>query len=48
MHGIFWIAVVIAYFLISFASGDWHLTWLIFFLGAVVEAIADIIGKILD
>ncbi len=48
LHGILWLAVVIAYFLISFASGDWHITWLIFIFGAVIESIVGVIGKIIE
>ena len=48
LHGILWLAVVIAYFLISFAFGKWHLTWLIFVLGTVIEVIAGLVGKMLD
>ena len=48
LHVVLWLAVVIAYFLISFACGKWHLTWLIFVLGAVIEVAAGLVGKILD
>ncbi len=48
LHEIFWLAVVIAYFLISFTFGKWHLTWLIFVLGVVVEGIVDLVKKIMD
>lgn len=48
LHGILWIAVVIAYFLISFTFGKWHLTWLIFIMGAVIDMIMDLVGKIKD
>ena len=35
--GIFWIAVTILYFLLSFGGGAWYLTWLVFLAGAVVQ-----------
>jgi len=34
---IFWIAVTMVYFVISFASGAWYLTWLIFLVGALLQ-----------
>lgn len=37
MSGILWLAVTILYFLISFASGSWHLTWLIFPFAAMIQ-----------
>ena len=36
-HGVFWLALVMFYFWFSFATGIWHLSWLLFPLGAVVE-----------
>lgn len=37
----FWVAVVIAYFIWSFATFDWHITWLIFLAAAVVWDIIE-------
>ena len=34
---ILWLFIVIFYFVISFASGAWHLTWLIFLVGAILQ-----------
>ena len=48
LHGILWLGIVIFYFLFSFAFGGWHLTWLIFILGAVLEVIIDAVKKIID
>ncbi|MBE6627043.1 MAG: urea transporter [Ruminococcaceae bacterium] len=39
LNNIMWLVIVIAYFLISFATGMWHITWLIFILGALVSVI---------
>lgn len=36
-HGIFWLCLVMFYFVISFASGLWALSWLLFPAGAIVE-----------
>lgn len=48
IHGILWISIVIAYFLISFATGAWGITWLIFVLGAVIESIVGVVRKIVE
>lgn len=32
-----WLATVIAYFLISFAFGHWHLTWMIFLVATILQ-----------
>ena len=37
-----WLAIVIAYFFISFAFGGWSYTWLIFIFGAFAGKIIDI------
>jgi len=42
---ILWLFIVIFYFVISFASGAWHLTWLIFLVGALIQTFA---GMFLD
>lgn len=48
LHGVLWLAVVIVYFLVSFTFGKWHLTWLIFIMGAVIESIVGLVEKIMD
>ena len=48
LHGILWLGIVIGYFLISFASGLWHLTWLLFIVGSVIEIILDAVLKMMD
>ncbi|MEA5002289.1 MAG: hypothetical protein VB081_02190 [Christensenella sp.] len=35
----FWLIVVAAYILISFATRAWHITWIIFLIGAAAEQI---------
>lgn len=34
---VFWIVITIIYIIISFTSGAWHLTWLIFLFGALIQ-----------
>lgn len=34
----YWIAVTIVYFIASFGTGWWHLSWLIFLLAVVLES----------
>jgi len=47
-HGVFWLLLVIAYFRISFLTGAWHLTWLLFIGGSLVETLAKMVRKITD
>ena len=37
-----WSIIVALYFVISFWSGAWHLTWIIYLLGAAAEAIINV------
>ena len=37
-----WAIIVALYFIISFASRSWHLTWIIFLFGAALEAIINV------
>ncbi|MBE6598196.1 MAG: hypothetical protein E7638_02000 [Ruminococcaceae bacterium] len=46
LHGIMWLAIVVLYFLIGLTFGGWHLTWLIFILGAACEVVIGMIKKI--
>ena len=39
LTAILWLSTVIAYFIISFTFGHWHLTWLIFILALIVQII---------
>lgn len=46
LSSILWLIIVIAYFLISFATGNWATTWLIFIFGALLNTVLGwIIGK---
>lgn len=48
LNGLLWALILVAYFVISFATMSWHVTWLIFPIGGalsgVLKAIFDIIG----
>ena len=37
-----WSILIALYFIVSFASGAWHLTWIAFLAGAAVEAVINI------
>lgn len=39
LSGILWSLVVIAYFIVSFTTGAWHVSWIIFLIGAALESI---------
>lgn len=37
LSSVLWLGITIIYILFSFATGAWHLTWLIFLLGALIQ-----------
>jgi len=39
----FWAILISLYFIISFWTSAWHLTWILFLLGAAVEAIINLL-----
>lgn len=39
LSGILWTLVVVAYFIVSFTTGAWHVSWIIFLVGAALESI---------
>lgn len=41
-HKVLWPLIVAAYFLVSFLSGAWYITWIIFIIGAAIQGIMDI------
>ena len=43
IRSIIWMLVIILYFLISFTTNAWHITWLIFLIGGCTEAIAELL-----
>jgi hypothetical protein len=34
-----WLLVLIVYFAVSFLTGDWHITWLVFIVGAILQQV---------
>jgi len=42
MSSALWSVLVALYFIISFWSGAWHLTWIAFLIGAAIEAVLNI------
>lgn len=46
LEGLMWLLIVIFYFVISFSSHAWHITWIIFLGGAAVECLLDALTKI--
>lgn len=45
LQGVLWLLTVIWYFLSSFLTGDWHLTWLIFLGSAAGSILLNILVK---
>lgn len=43
IQGAFWCLVVAAYFMISFRTFAWHITWIIFLIGGAVSSLIDLI-----
>lgn len=46
LEGLMWLLIVIYYFIISFATHAWYITWIIFLGGAAVECLLDALTKI--
>ncbi|MEE1056260.1 MAG: hypothetical protein UH239_03330 [Acutalibacteraceae bacterium] len=42
ISGFIWTCVVIVYFLISFLTGAWYITWLIFLIGLAVNQVVNL------
>ncbi|MBQ8207602.1 MAG: hypothetical protein IJZ89_02595 [Clostridia bacterium] len=43
IESVLWCLIVTAYFIISFSSGRWDITWIIFLIGASINGIIDAI-----
>lgn len=44
-HKVYWLLVIVIYFLVSFTTNAWHITWLIFLIGtALRQAISAFTG----
>jgi len=41
-----WSIILVAYFIISFLTFAWHITWIIFIIGCVIESLINIIFQI--
>lgn len=46
LEGLMWLLIVIFYFIVSFATHAWYITWIIFLGGAAVECLLDALTKI--
>lgn len=46
LEGLMWLLIVIFYFIVSFATRAWYITWIIFLGGAAVECLLDALTKI--
>lgn len=46
LEGLMWLLIVIFYFVISFSTRAWYITWIIFLVGAAVECLLDALTKI--
>ncbi len=46
LSGILWPLVFITYFLVSFTTGAWHISWVIFFAGGCLEGIISLLFEI--
>ncbi len=42
---IMWLAIVIIFFLFSFTTGMWHISWLIFLWGSICQTVLDMVVK---
>lgn len=45
ISAIMWLSIVILYFLLSFATRSWGITWIIFIFGALLENVINIFCK---
>lgn len=43
VRSIIWMLVIILYFLISFTTSAWYITWIIFLIGGCAEAITELV-----
>ena len=46
LEGLMWLLIVIIYFVVSFSTHAWYITWIIFLGGAAVECLLDALTKI--
>ena len=43
LHGALWLTVTATYFVISFLTMQWHITWVIFLLGVAAQSLLSVI-----
>jgi hypothetical protein len=43
LSGILWPLIFITYFLVSFITGAWHISWIIFIAGACIEGVISLL-----
>lgn len=43
IHSIIWMLILIVYFVVSFVTGAWYITWVLFLAGICITAIIDLI-----
>jgi hypothetical protein len=46
ISGILWPLIVVIYFLVSFLTGAWHLTWLLYIIGACIEGVISLLFEL--
>lgn len=46
LEGLMWVLIVIFYFVVSFATHAWYITWIVFLIGAAIECFLDLLTKI--
>ncbi|MBN1891982.1 MAG: hypothetical protein JW780_04310 [Clostridiales bacterium] len=40
---VLWPLILITYFLVSFSTGAWHVTWVLFIAGVMIQGIIGIV-----
>jgi len=48
ISGILWVVATMIYFAVSFESGQWHISWIIFMIATVAQLILNLIFKMRD
>jgi len=41
-----WSLILVLYFIISFTTGAWHITWVIFIVGGLLESLINIVSAL--
>ncbi len=45
---IVWMIILVLYFMCSFATGAWHISWVMFLIGACAQAIVNLVFQLRD